>query len=145
MGYLVLPLIIGVIALPQPGPSKDALADFARIQKALDKEVYVRDASGQERVVRILDAATDAITVEVGRQQVTMLRDDVLAVDRRKDRNIDGIVKGAVVGLILGAVIESAYTDANGRYLLRGAVSYGVIGYLFDHGHTAREPLYRAP
>jgi hypothetical protein len=146
MQLLLLPLIIGIIAVPAPAPSRDTLADFTRIQKALDHEVYMRDATGQERVVSILDTGTDIITVAVGRQSMTMQRDEVLAVDRIKDSNRDGFVKGALVGLLVGATIGSAYTDrGSGRYVLSGVLTYGAIGYMFDYGHTAREPLYRAP
>lgn len=146
MGYLIVPLIIGIIAVPAPGPSRDTLADFTRIQKALGDEVYLRDTTGQERVVSILDAGTDIVTVGVGRQSMTVRQDEILAVDRMKDRNRDGFVKGALIGLLVGAAIGSAYTDRDsGRYLLSGALTYGAIGYMFDHGHTAREPLYRAP
>lgn len=145
MGILVVPLIIGIIAVPAPGPSRDTLADFARIQKALNREVYVRDTTGQERVVSIIGTGTDAITVAVGKQWSTMQRDEILAVDRMKDSSRDGFVKGALIGLIVGAAVGSAFDGREARYLLRGALTYGTIGYLFDYGHTSRAPLYRAP
>jgi uncharacterized protein YcfJ len=145
MGFLILPLIIGVIAVPAPTPSRDTLADFARIQKALNREVSLRDASGQERIVTILGTSTDTITVEVGRQWLTMPRDAVMNVDRMRDSNRDGVIKGVLIGLIVGGAIESAMPDSNGRYLLRGALSYGALGYMFDRGNVARQPLYRAP
>jgi hypothetical protein len=145
MEFLVLPLIIGIIAVPAPGPSSDALADFTRIQKALNREVYVRDTAGQERIVSILDAGTDAITVAIGQQQMTLQRDEILAVDRMKDSSRDGFVKGALIGLILGAAVGSAFDGRQGQYMFRAALSYGAIGYLFDYGHTSRAPLYRAP
>lgn len=145
MGYLVLPLIIGIIAVPTPAPSPQQLTDFARIQRAINREVYLVDASGQERVMSILGTGTDAITVAVGRQWMTMHRDTVLSVDRVRDRNRDGVVKGVLIGLVLGAVVESAIPGRDGRYLLQGAVTYGTIGYLFDRRNVAREALYRAP
>lgn len=145
MGYLVIPLVIGIIAMPTPAPPPDVLGDFARIQRALNRNVYVTDTSGQERVVTILGSATDAVTVSVGRQWSTMHRDAILAMDRVQDGNRDGVVKGVLVGLVLGAVAESMMPGGDGRYLLRGAVTYGTLGYLFDRGNTTREPLYRAP
>jgi hypothetical protein len=143
MGYLILPLIIGIISTPTP-PSP-ALNDFTRIRRALNQEVYLRDNSGQERVVSVLGVGADAVTVEVGRQWMTINRDAVLAVDRLRDGNTDGVIKGALIGLILGSAIESAMSDGNGRYLLRGAVTYGALGYLFDRQNVARQKLYRAP
>lgn len=85
------------------------------------------------------------VTVSVGRQWMTMHRDTILAMDRVQDRNRDGVVKGVLVGLVLGAVAESIAPGSDGRYLLRGAVTYGALGFLFDRGNVAREPLYRAP
>jgi hypothetical protein len=145
MGYLIIPLIIGIVAVPSPGPTAQQLTDFARIQRAINRDVYFTDTSGQERVATILGVGTDAVTMEVGRQWTTVHRDALLAVDRVKDTNRDGVVKGVLVGLLVGAVVESAYDDGNGRFLLRGALTYGTLGYMFDRGHTARQPLYRAP
>ena len=145
MGYLIFPLIIGIIAAPSPLASPQELADFKRIQRALNQEVYLRDSTGQERVVNILGVGTDTVTVEIGRQWMTVNRDAVIAVDRVHDGNTDGVIKGALVGLLLGSAIEAAMSDGDGRYLRRGAVTYGALGYLFDRQNVARQKVYRAP
>ncbi|MEZ5284731.1 MAG: hypothetical protein R2712_07985 [Vicinamibacterales bacterium] len=102
------------------------------------------DANGQERQLTLLDAGAQAVRFEIGARPVTMRRDEILAVDRVKDRNRDGVIKGALVGAILGGLIDSS-VRGGGRFAIRSAVSYAAIGYLFDRAHTAREPLYRAP
>jgi len=145
MGYLIFPLVIGIIAAPTPLASSQELTDFTRIQRALNQDVYLRDSSGQERVVSILGVGTDTVTVSIGRQWMTFNRDAVIAVDRVHDGNTDGVIKGALVGLILGSAIESAMSNGNGRYLLRGAITYGALGYLFDRQNVARQRVFRAP
>lgn len=145
MGFLIVPLIIGIIAVPAPAPPPTELANLARIRRALNEEVYLRDASGQERVVSILGVGADTVTVSVGQQWQTMPRDEILAVDRMKDGNRDGFVKGALIGLILGGIIEANVPDSNGRYVLQGAVSYSLIGYVFDRANSSRSKLYRKP
>ena len=147
MGFLILPLVIGAMALPTPTPSTDRLADFTRIGSAIHEDVYVTDNTGQERRLTILDAGAAAVTFQVGLQSVQMSRDAIVRVDRTRDRNIDGVIKGMLVGLLVGSIAEQSVSGSDGRYLLQGALTYGSLGYLFDRGHVAREPLYqvRAP
>ena len=143
MEFLILPLLIGVMAVPAPPPSADQLADFTRLAKAVDEEVYVVDSTGQERRVTLLEAGDQAVRFMVGQQTLEMSRDAIIRVDRVRDRNLDGIIKGALFGLLIGGIAE-ANTSSNGGYLLRGALAYGSIGYLLDVGHVARQPVYRA-
>jgi hypothetical protein len=145
MGFLLVPLVIGVITLPAPSPSDERLADFARIRKAVDEEVYLVDSAGQERRVTILQAGDRAVTVLVGQQSVQMSRDAVVRVERMRDTNVDGVIKGALLGLLVGLAIEANAPNGNGRFLLQGVLTYGGLGYLFDRGNVSRQPLYKAP
>jgi hypothetical protein len=142
MGFLILPLVIGVMALPSPTPP--GLADFTRLRDAVHDEVYVTDHTGQERRLTIIEAGETAVTAQIGFQSMQMSRDAIVSVDRARDGNVDGIVKGALIGLLIGSIAESSVSGADGRFLLQGALVYGGIGFLFDRGHVARQPLYRA-
>jgi hypothetical protein len=144
MEFLFLPLIIGAMAVPAPSPSAERLADFTRIRDAVDEDVYLVDSAGQERRVTILQAGDQAVTVLVGQQSVQMNRDAIVRVDRARDTTTDGVIKGALVGLLVGWIAEANTPNANGRYLLQGALTYAGLGYLFDRGHVARQALYRA-
>ena len=144
MEFLIVPLIIGVMAIPAPPPSAEHLADFTRVARAVNEEVYVVDSNGQERRVTLLEAGDQAVRFMVGQQTFEMSRDTIVRVDRVRDRTIDGIVKGVLVGLLIGGIAETSISNANGGYLLRGALAYGGLGYLFDAGHVARQPVYRA-
>lgn len=143
MGFIV-PLLIGVLLVPDPGPSSQRLADFARIQKALDESIYVVDQTGQERLVRLIGATGDELTLELGPRRLTMTRDAVLRVDRERDRSVDGLVKGLVFGAGMGLLV-SALGGGSGKQVLQATAAYGSIGYLLDRGNRSREPLYRAP
>ena len=145
MEFLILPLIVGLIAIPSPTPSAERMADFTRLGGLERQEVYVVDTSGQERRVTLVEAGDAAVKFMIGQQQIEMNRDAILRVDRVRDSSLDGAIKGMLFGLLIGAVIESNASDTNGRYLLQGALAYGSIGYLFDRGHAARQPVYRAP
>ena len=144
MGYLTLPVIIGILALPAPGPGAQKLADFSRLQAVLNQDVYLTDATGVERRLRLVDAGNDAVRLMVGRQPIELQRDEVLRVDRVRDRSVDGTVKGAIIGALMGSVLAQA-TDGGAGYVLRGALTYGTIGYLFDRAHVARQTVYRSP
>jgi uncharacterized protein YcfJ len=143
MEFLIVPLLIGVMAVPAPLPPAEQLADFTRLAKAVDEEVYIVDSNGQERRVTLLEAGDQAVRFMVGQQTLEMSRDAIVRVDRVRDRNIDGIVKGALIGLLIGGIAE-ANTSGSEAYWLRGMLAYGGIGYLFDVGHVARQPVYRA-
>ena len=143
MEFLFLPLIIGAMALPAPSPSAERLADFTRIGDAVREEVYLVDSAGQERRVTILQAGDQAVTVLIGQQSVQMNRDAILSVERARDTTTDGVIKGALVGLLVGWIAEANTPNAKGRYFLQGVLTYGGLGYLFDRGVTARQPLYR--
>ncbi len=145
MEFLFLPLVIGLMALPAPSPSADRLADFTRLRDLAREEVYVMDTLGQERRLTILDAGDAAVTFLVGQRSLEMSRDLIVRVDRARDSNVDGVIKGVLIGLLIGSVAEGFESGSDGRYLLQGALTYGSIGYLFDRGHTARQPVYRAP
>jgi hypothetical protein len=144
MEFLILPLLIGVLKVPAPPPSADQLADFSRLAKVVDQEVYVVDGSGQERRLTLLDAGDRAVRFMVGQQTLEMSRDAIVSVDRVRDRTIDGVIKGVLFGLLVGGIAEASIPNSNGGYLLRGALGYGTLGYLFDAGHVARQPVYRA-
>lgn len=144
MGPIILPLILGIIAVPAPEPPAHELANIDRLRRALQQEVYLIDTTGQERVVRILEVGTDAVTIAVVQQSSTLQHDRILAVDRAKDSKLDGTVRGALVGLILGGLIESGVGNGGGRHVLAGAVTYGLVGYLFDRAAASRQKLYRA-
>jgi hypothetical protein len=145
MEFLILPLIVGLIAVPTPGPSAARLADFTRLGGVEHEEVYVVDASGLERRLTVVEAGDAAVKFMVGQQQLEMSRDAILRVDRVRDSSLDGAIKGLLFGLLVGAAIETTLSDGNCRYLLQGALTYGSIGYLFDRGHTARQAVYRRP
>ena len=145
MEFLILPLLIGLIAVPSPGPSAERLADFTRLEGIEREEVYVIDTTGQERRLTLVQAGDRAVKFMVGQQELEMSRDAIAGVDRARDSSVDGAVKGLIFGLVLGAAIESTMSNGNGRYILQGALTYGGIGYLFDRGHTARQTVYRAP
>jgi hypothetical protein len=145
MEFLILPLLIGLIAVPSPGPSAARLADFTRLDGVEHEEVYVVDTSGLERRLTLVEAGDAAVKFMVGQQQLEIHRDAILRVDRVRDSSLDGAIKGMLFGLLVGAAIESNVSDGNGRYLLQGALTYGGIGYLFDRGHTGRQAVYRRP
>jgi hypothetical protein len=144
MEFLFMPLIIGLMAMPAPSPSAAHLADFTRLHGAVNEEVYVVDSTGQERRLTLLETGDMAAKFMVGQQTLEMSRDAIVRVDRARDRNTDGVAKGVLVGLLIGWIAESATGNSNGGYLLRGALTYGSIGYLFDRGHVSRQPVYRA-
>ena len=111
MGFLILPLVIGVMALPSPTPT--GLADFTRLRDAVHDEVYVTDQTGQERRLTIIEAGETAVTAQIGFQSMQMSRDAIVSVDRARDGNVDGFVKGALIGLLL--VQESREPKAERR------------------------------
>ena len=140
-----MPLVIGLITLPSPAAPSDRLSDFTRLGGLAREEVYVIDTAGQERRLTLVEAGDTAVKFLVGQQSLEMSRDAIVRVDRARDSNVDGVIKGVLFGLLVGAAAESNVSGANGRYLLQGALAYGSIGYLFDRGHTVRQPVYRAP
>ena len=145
MEFLFLPLVIGLMALPAPSPSADRLADFTRLRDLAREEVYVIDTSGQERRLTIVDAGDAAVTFLVGQQSLEMSRDSLFVSIGRATATLTALIKGALIGLLIGSVAEGCASGSDGRYLLQGALTYGGIGYLFDRGHAARQPVYRAP
>ena len=143
MEFLFLPLIIGAIALPAPvaaGRTSGRLHSHRRrcprggIPRRQRRSGTSRDNPPGRR---------PAVTVLIGQQSVEMNRDAILSVERARDTNTDGVIKGALVGLLVGWIAETNTPNANGRYLFQGVLTYGGLGYLFDRGVTARQPLYR--
>jgi hypothetical protein len=143
MGYLIVPLIFGIISLPDPSQSPDRLADFARLRKAVGEVVYLTDGNGQERRLTLLEAGEHEVTLSNGAQSIVMQKDAVFTVDRARDRTIDGLLKGAAIGLVMGLLVESEIPGSDGSIIASGMLAYGTVGYLLDRASTARQPLYR--
>lgn len=141
---LILPLLFGLFLIPDPGPSKQELADFSRIKAALDQWVYVVDQGGQERLVHLTGATNDELSFELGPRRFTIARDEVLRVDRERDRTIDGVLKGVAFGAGLGLLV-SGLGGGSSAHVLQSMAVYGGIGYLLDRSNQTRGPLYRAP
>lgn len=141
---LIVPLLIGVLLVPDPGPSQRRLADFSQIQKAVNKSIYVVDQAGNERLMRLVGATDDVLTLELGPRRLTMPRDEVLRVDREHDRSIDGLVKGLVFGAGMGLLVRGL-GGGSSEHVFQAMAVYGSIGYLLDRGNRSRQPLYRAP
>ncbi len=143
MGYLIMPLIFGIMSVPDPTLTPARLADFARLQKALGQEVYVTDANGQERRLNLVDADDLEVTFSTGAQSIVMQRDAVFTVDRVRDSTLDGTLKGAAIGLIMGLLVASELPESQGTLVASAVISYGTVGYLLDRANTSRQPLYR--
>jgi hypothetical protein len=143
MGFIV-PLLIGLLLLPDPGPSEQQLAEFSRMQKALDQSIYLVDQGGHERLMRLVGATDDVLTLELGPRRFTMKRDEVLRVDRENDRTTDGLLKGLAFGAGMGLLVRGLGGGSSGHVFQAMAV-YGGIGYLLDRSNQSRQPLYRAP
>lgn len=143
MGFIV-PLLLGLLILPDPGPSERQLAEFSRIQKVVDQSIYLVDQSGQERLMRLIAATDDELTLELGPRRFTMPRDEVLRVDRERDRTTDGLLKGLAFGAGMGLLVRGLGGGSSEQVFSAMAV-YGGIGYLLDRGNQSRQPLYRAP
>jgi hypothetical protein len=144
MGYLIVPLIFGIMAVPDPTLSPDRLADFARLRKAIGQTVYVTDSNGQERRLTLLEAGEREVTFSTGAQSIVMQKDSVFTVDRSRDSTLDGTLKGAAIGLVMGLAYASALEESEGGIIVSAILTYGTVGYLMDRGNTARQPLYRA-
>src|SRR5262245_41442547 len=144
MGYLIVPLIFGIMAVPDPTLTPDRLADFARLRKAIGQTVYVTDSNGQERRLTLLEAGEREVTFSTGAQSIVMQKDAVFTVDRSRDSTLDGTLKGAAIGLVMGLLTASAFEESEGSIIVSGVLTYGTVGYLLDRANTVRQPLYRA-
>jgi hypothetical protein len=144
MGYLIVPLIFGIMAIPDPTLTPERLADFARLRKAIGQTVYVTDFIGQERRLTLLEAGEREVTFSTGAQWIVMPRDSVFTVERSRDTTLDGALKGAAIGLVMGLVTASAFEESEGSIIVSGVLTYGTAGYLLDRANVARQPLYRA-
>lgn len=144
MGYLAIPMIIAILALPAPGPGAEELSDFGRLQRVVNEEVYVTDTTGVERRLRLVDAGSDAVRLLVAQQTIALARDEVVRIERVHDGSTDGAVKGAIIGGLAGLAFAQA-VEGGARHVLRGALMYGSVGFLFDRANVARQTVYRAP
>ena len=144
MGYLIVPLIFGIMAAPDPTLTPDRLADFVRLRKAIGQTVYVTDSTGLERRLTLLEAGEREVTFSTGAQSIVMQRDAVFTVERTRDTTLDGTLKGLAIGLLMGLVTASAFEESEGAIVLSGVLTYGSVGYLMDRANSARQPLYRA-
>jgi hypothetical protein len=144
MGYLIVPLIFGIMSVPDPTLTPARLADFARLHKALGQEVYVTDANGQERRLKLVDADDLEVTFSTGAQSIVMHRDAVFTIDRARDSTLDGTVKGAAIGLVMGLLVASELPESQGTIVASAVISYGAVGFMLDRANTSRQPLYRA-
>ena len=144
MGYLIVPLIFGIMSIPDPTLTPDRLADFARLRQAIGQTVYVTDTNGQERRLTLLEAGEREVTFSNGAQSIVMQRDAVFAVDRARDSTLDGTLKGAAIGLVMGLLVATELPESKGSVLASSVISYGTVGFLLDRGNTTRQPLYSA-
>jgi hypothetical protein len=144
MFYVVYPLLLGIILIPDPGLSKERLADFERLHSVVGEQVWVTDDNGTQRVAKVLAATGDGLTLAVGRRTFLMDRSTVLQVERSRDRVVDGLVKGLAFGLVVGLVAQGG-VQSNNDFLLQSMVVYSGIGLGLDWVNHERSPVYRAP
>ena len=142
MGPLLI--IIGIIACPDIGPSKEALGDVSRIRHALAETVYVVEDDGLERYGRLLQADSTKLTLAAGARAITIETDRVARVDRPRDRTIDGVVKGAAVGFILGVLGHQGLNGSARGFISGQMVAFAGLGYVLDVAHAKRTPVYQA-
>lgn len=149
MQALPLLLLIGLILFPDPAPKADVLEDFARVQRLTSQEIYVADRDGDERFGALVEASEQGLRLRIGKKVVPFEKDTILEVDRYRDRETDGVIKGMLFGLAMGLVGTwrgSATWDKKlGYVVLPMVVTYGALGYAFDHANAHRTPAYRAP
>jgi len=147
MSYLVIPLLFIAMLAPTPGPPTDALADFSRFSRELNKEISFVDLDGRVHDGILAAATEDDVTVRFGSGMRSFPRAEIASAERMRDSSLDGFVKGALFGAVGGLLsIEGYGSGANKAAGFVGAVAvYGGIGYLLDAAQTHRETIYRAP
>ena len=108
MGYLIVPLIFGIMSVPDPTLTPARLADFARLQRALAAGGLRHRCERTERRLKLVDADDLEVTFSTGAQSIVMQRDAVVYSRSRARLTLDGTLKGAAIGLIMGLPLLGA-------------------------------------
>lgn len=137
--FAIVGVVLAIIGFPAHLVDKDALAEFARVQRHVGRDVIVVDGGGIVREGRLLAVTDTTLELGFGQQKQLLVSSDIARIDRPNDSPIDGLVKGVLVGVLLGAIAGDA------RWAARSAAMYGALGFVLDARHTARQTIYRAP
>lgn len=138
-GVLVLAVLVALFSpFPHLDPAK--LAEFDRVLKGIGADVYIVDVNGTERVGRLMGATRSGLRLRVAAGELSIDKDAVAEVDRRRDSSLDGAIKGAVLGALMGMLADGG----NNRLWLTSTAVYAGIGFALDAAVSARQPLYRA-
>lgn len=147
MGYLIFPLLLGVVLAPAPKPSQQKLADFTRFSTAVGRQIAIVDNDGDVREGLLRSVSTSDLTVQFRSGERIFQRDVIASAERMRDGRIDGAIRGAIFGVVIGAfATQGARTNGEAASIFIGSVvTYAGIGYAIDASQSHREPLYRAP
>ena len=112
-----------------------------------DRKVVVVQHSRKQAEGKVLSLTGESVTVQVGRQPVTVQRDDVFRVriaDIRRRNTLIGMAVGAgIAALIFGPAGKDNY--APGREALVGAILGVGPGAAVGGAISIGSPLYEAP
>ncbi|MCC7124381.1 MAG: hypothetical protein IT178_06005 [Acidobacteria bacterium] len=145
MGILVVPVLITLLVLPVDHADAQRLANFDRLQRVTGHAVFVADAEGVERRLKLVRVDGDNAIFTAGANEVVMHRNSITNVDRARDASWDGAVKGAIFGVVVAGLLSAELSDNRADFYLSAVATYAGIGYLTDAAIGNRQPIYRAP
>jgi hypothetical protein len=142
-------LALLLVAIVPMTANAQALNDFSRLAKALNKDISLVEADGTVREGRLVAAGPDGVTMRFASGTKVFKADQIASAERLKDGIGDGAIKGAIFGGLMGLLVFAGssddYNTSRAGPWLTSTVFYSGLGFVLDLAHTAREPIYRSP
>lgn len=124
-------------------PATVAADQDPKLKGAKGELVFVIDEDSREWQGKLLSVSADALTIEDSSGVREFPLTKVRRIDAEGDSIRDGAIKGAIFGGVLGVFYAAAYKD--GRAILGGAMTYGLIGAGIDALNRSKQTVYRGP